>query len=74
MVHVPAFPSPIVDTTAAGDAFNGALAVMLAGGRQLEEAVRFANVAAGLACTQRGAQNSLPARTQVEACLADTSV
>ena len=73
MVHVPAFPVAVVDTTAAGDAFNGALAVMLADGRPLQEAVRFANAAAGLACTQRGAQNSLPALTQVEACLADTS-
>jgi ribokinase len=72
MVHVPALPVTVVDTTAAGDAFNGALAVALAEGRPLAGAVRFANAAAGLACTQRGAQNSLPARTQVEAFLADT--
>jgi len=72
MVHVPAFPVTVVDTTAAGDAFNGALAVALAEGRPLAGAVRFANAAAGLACTQRGAQNSLPVRTQVEALLADT--
>ena len=71
MVHVPAFPVTVVDTTAAGDAFNGALAVALAEGCPLAEAVRFANAAAGLACTQRGAQNSLPVRTQVEAFLAD---
>jgi ribokinase len=71
-VHVPAFPVTIVDTTAAGDAFNGALAVALAEGRLLAGAVRFANAAAGLACTQRGAQNSLPVRTQVDAFLADT--
>jgi ribokinase len=48
--------------------------VMLAGRRPLPEAVRFANAAAGLACTQHGAQDSLPTRTQVEACLADASV
>jgi ribokinase len=72
-MHVPAFPVAVVDTTAAGDAFNGALAVMLANGRPLPEAVRFANAAAGLACTQHGAQNSLPGRTQVDACLAGTS-
>jgi ribokinase len=72
MVHIPAFPVTVVDTTAAGDAFNGALAVALAEGRPLAAAVRFANAAAGLACTQRGAQNSLPVRTQVEAFLADT--
>jgi ribokinase len=73
MVRVPAFPVTVVDTTAAGDAFNGALAVALAEGRPLAWAVRFANAAAGLACTQRGARHSLPVRTQVEACLADAS-
>jgi len=72
MVHVPAFPVTVVDTTAAGDAFNGALAVVLAEGGPLADAVRFANAAASLACTQHGAQNSLPVRTQVEAFLADT--
>lgn len=70
-VHVPAFPVAVVDTTAAGDAFNGALAVALAEACPLAEAVRFANAAAGLTCIQRGAQNALPVRTQVEACLAD---
>jgi ribokinase len=73
MVHVPALPVSVVDTTAAGDAFNGAFAVALAEGCPLAGAVRFANAAAGLACTQRGAQNSLPVRTQVEACLTDGS-
>ena len=70
MAHVPAFPVTAVDTTAAGDAFNGALAVALSEGRPLDLAVRFANAAAGLACTQRGAQNSLPVRAQVDAWLA----
>jgi ribokinase len=73
-VHVPAFPVTVVDTTAAGDAFNGALAVALAEACPLAGAVRFANAAAGLACTQRGAQNSLPVRTQVDACLTDASL
>ena len=72
MVHIPAFPVTVVDTTAAGDAFTGALAVALAEGCPLAGAVRFANAAAGLACIQRGAQNSLPVRTQVDAFLADT--
>lgn len=67
--HVPAFPIAAVDTTAAGDAFNGALAVALSQGRPLDLAVRCANAAAGLACTQRGAQNSLPVQAQVDAWL-----
>jgi ribokinase len=65
-VHVPAFEVTAVDTTGAGDAFNGALAVALAERRPLAAALRFANAAAGLACTCRGAQPSLPTRQQVE--------
>jgi ribokinase len=64
--HVPAFKVTAVDTTAAGDAFNGALAVALAEGRELRAALRFANATAALACTRRGAQPSLPARSEVE--------
>lgn len=67
MVHVPAFPVTAIDTTAAGDAFNGALAVALGEGSPLDMAVRFANAAAGLTCTHRGAQDALPHRAQVDA-------
>lgn len=68
-MHVPACDVPVLDTTAAGDAFNGALAVALAEGQTLETAVRFATATAGLTCTQRGAQPSLPHRAAVEAFL-----
>ncbi|HET6879901.1 MAG TPA: ribokinase [Pirellulales bacterium] len=57
---------PAVDTTAAGDAFNGALAVALAEGLSLVEAARFANRAAALAVTRSGAQPSLPSRNEIE--------
>ena len=66
IVHFPAFPVAVVDTTAAGDAFNGALAVGLAAGGTLEEAVPLAGAAAALTCTRRGAQDSLPERADVE--------
>ena len=59
-----------VDATAAGDAFNGALAVALADRRPLPEALMFANAAAALTCTRLGAQPSLPARAEVEQLLA----
>ena len=50
----------VVDTVAAGDAFNGALAVALASGKQLKEAVQWATVGGALAVTKNGAQSSLP--------------
>jgi ribokinase len=66
---VPGFSVDAVDTTAAGDAFNGGLAVMLAKGKPLAEAVRFANACGALATTRLGAQPSLPTADEVEAFL-----
>ena len=51
---------PVVDTVAAGDAFNGALAVGLASGKEIKEAVQWATVGAALSVTKNGAQSSLP--------------
>ena len=62
---VPAFLVDVVDTTAAGDAFNAGLAVALAERRSLRDALIFASATAALACTRRGAQPSLPARAEV---------
>jgi len=67
-VCVGAVPVQTVDTTAAGDAFNGALAGAL-GRRSIEGAIRWANVAGALATTRRGAQPSLPRRAAVERVL-----
>jgi ribokinase len=65
--HVPAFPVEAADTTAAGDAFTGALAVAWGEGRDLVEAVRWAN-AAGAACARKvGASSSLPMRADIDA-------
>jgi ribokinase len=58
-----------VDTTAAGDVFNGALAVALGEGRSLLEAARFANAAAAISVTRRGAQPSAPTRREIERLL-----
>ncbi len=63
---VPGFRVPVVDTTAAGDAFAGALAVGLAEGMPLAQAVRFANAAGALACTKAGAISAMPTRAEVE--------
>jgi ribokinase len=66
---VPSFAVEAVDTTAAGDVFNGALAVALAEGSPLTDAVRFANGAAALAVTTLGAQPSAPTRDAIQAFL-----
>jgi len=65
----PGFKVRAVDTTAAGDVFNGALAVALTEGRALMEAVRFANAAAAISVTRWGAQPSAPKRPEIESLL-----
>ena len=60
------FSMRAVDTTAAGDVFNGALAAALAEGRDIEPSVRFANAAAGLSVTKMGAQPSAPKRKAID--------
>jgi ribokinase len=64
--HVKGYKVNVVDTTAAGDAFNGALAVAMAEGMELGRAVRFANAAGARACEKFGAQPALPTRMEVE--------
>lgn len=68
-VEIPAFPVSVVDTTGAGDAFSGALAVALAEGRPLAEAARFAAAAGAMACTALGVIPALARREQVERLL-----
>ena len=68
--RIPAFRVDVADTTAAGDAFTGALAVAWGEGRDLLDAVRWAN-AAGAACVRKvGASNSLPVRADIDALFA----
>jgi ribokinase len=64
--HVPAPAVTPIDTTAAGDVFNGALAVALAEGQNLVQAVTFANQAAAFSVTKLGAQASAPTREDLQ--------
>lgn len=69
--HVPAITSgPVVETTGAGDAFNGGLAVALSRGLAPLEAVRFANAVAGISVTRPGTAPSMPSLEEVQAVLA----
>jgi ribokinase len=69
---VRAFRVQAVDSTAAGDVFNGALAVALVEGQTIGEAVRFGSAAGALSVTRMGAQASAPHRAEIEAFLRDT--
>ena len=64
--RVPGFNVDAVDTTAAGDVFNGAFATALAEGQAVPLAASFANAAAALSVTRPGAQNSVPSREAVD--------
>jgi ribokinase len=66
---VPAFTVDTVDTTAAGDVFNGALAVAFVEQRSLPDAVRFASGAAAISVTRPGAQAAAPHRAEIESFL-----
>lgn len=71
--HVPALSAgAVVETTGAGDAFNGGLAVALAEGKELREAARFACAVAGISVTRKGTAPSMPRREEVEALLASS--
>ena len=62
---VPAFKVRAVDTTAAGDIFNGALCVALSEGKEMVDAIRFASAASSISVTRKGAQASAPYRDEV---------
>lgn len=63
-----------VDTTAAGDVYNGALTVALAEGKSLIESAHFATCAAAISVTRFGAQDSVPTRAEVDAMLKEKSL
>ena len=69
VVHVSGFTVSAVDTTGAGDTFNGAFAAARCDGLPLKEAVRFANAAAALSVQKIGAQGGMPWRSEVEEML-----
>jgi ribokinase len=68
-ITVEAFRVDAVDSTAAGDVFNGAFSVGLSEGMPVADALRFANAAAAISVTRRGAQPSVPVRAEVDAML-----
>lgn len=69
--HVPAISAgPVVETTGAGDAFNGGFAVALSEGRDIVEATRFGCVVAGISVTRPGTAPSMPSRAEVDKLLA----
>ena len=64
--HISAFSVNVLDTTAAGDAFIGGLAVSFARGKEMRASIRYASACGALAVTRFGAQPSLPTAEEVE--------
>ena len=70
-VHVPVISAgPVVETTGAGDAFNGGFAVALSEGQNVTDAVRFGCATAGISVTRAGTAPSMPSRAEIDALLA----
>ena len=68
-LEVPSHPVDVVDSTGAGDAFNGALAAALGRGEELEQALRTATAAGALACTVAGTEPSMPTAAAIRELL-----
>ena len=66
VTHIPGFLVETIDSTGAGDAFNGALACAVAEGVPIRSAIERANAAGALATTGRGAQESMPTKDDIE--------
>lgn len=66
LINIPAYQVEPIDTTGAGDTFNGALAVALAEKKDIADAIKFANAAAALSTLKIGAQDGMPTREEVE--------
>jgi ribokinase len=72
--HIPVSPVTAVDTTAAGDTFNGALVVALSEGKDILQATAFAGRAAAISVTRIGAQASIPYKHEVEALIVNDNI
>jgi ribokinase len=70
-VRIPAYPVRVADTTAAGDAFNGAFVVALSRGLCPRQAAEFATAAAAISVMRRGALPSMPTQAEVKDFLAN---
>ncbi|MBF2046771.1 MAG: ribokinase [Elainella sp. C42_A2020_010] len=68
-LHIAPVPVPVVDSTGAGDAFAGALAVAVREGQSLPDAARFATAASHLTVTRYGSQPAYPSRTEIDSML-----
>jgi ribokinase len=74
IVQVEGFKTTVVDTTGAGDTFNGAFAFAISNGKEIKDAIQFANAAASLSVEKLGAQKGMPSFDDVNKRLKDTMI
>lgn len=74
IVDIPAIDVEVADTTGAGDTFNGAFAYAIANEMNFEDAIKFANIAAGISVTKKGAQNGMPNLEQIQKKLINNNI
>ncbi|XRG77750.1 ribokinase [Rossellomorea sp. GAMAL-10_SWC] len=68
-INVPVIKVEAIDTTGAGDTFTGAFSVAISKGKTVNESISFANIAAGISVTKKGAQDGMPYNIDIEAWL-----
>jgi len=74
IIHKPVHEVNVVDTTAAGDSFSGAIAVAISQGKGIDDAVDFGNIVGTLTVTKKGAQNSLPTLNEVQSFISKRGI
>ena len=73
-IRYQAYPTKVVDTTAAGDTFLGYYLANIAANKDIQSSLKFASLAAAITCSRKGAANSIPTKVEVENFMKDKNI